>query len=67
MELSPLLPTNDFVFKKIFTKDVKIIEDFLKTVLDLPPEEYRDLTVLDPNLDREFIEDKLGVLDVKIN
>jgi predicted transposase/invertase (TIGR01784 family) len=67
MELKPLSPTNDFVFKKVFGENVAVLEDFLKAVLDLPAEDYHRLTVVDPNLDREFIEDKLGVLDVKIN
>jgi predicted transposase/invertase (TIGR01784 family) len=66
MELKPLSPTNDFVFKKVFGENVAVLEDFLKAVLDLPAEDYQRLTVVDPNLDREFIEDKLGVLDVKI-
>jgi predicted transposase/invertase (TIGR01784 family) len=44
-----------------------VLEDFLKAVLDLPAEDYKRLTVVDPNLDREFIEDKLGVLDVKVH
>ena len=66
MERTPLLPTNDFIFKKIFGGNLSILQDFLKAVLDLPPEEYKELEVLDPNLDREFIEDKLGVLDVKV-
>ena len=67
MELKPLSPTNDFVFKKVFGGNPTVLEDFLKSVLDLPAEEYKDLIVVDPNLDQEFIEDKLGVLDVKIN
>ena len=67
MDLKPLSPTNDFVFKKVFGGNLKVLEDFLKAVLDLPAEEYKWLEVLDPNLDREYIEDKLGVLDVKVN
>ena len=67
MELKPLSPTNDFVFKKVFGGNLKVLEDFLKAVLDLPAEEYKWLEVVDPNLDREFVEDKLGVLDVKLN
>jgi predicted transposase/invertase (TIGR01784 family) len=66
MKPKPLSPTNDFVFRKVFGGNVAILEDFLKSVLDLPAGEYKDLTVIDPNLDREFIEDKLGVLDVKV-
>jgi predicted transposase/invertase (TIGR01784 family) len=66
MELNPLSPTNDFVFKKIFGENLNILKDFLGAVLDLPAEDYQDLMVVDPNLDREYIDDKLGVLDVKV-
>ncbi|GHU20882.1 hypothetical protein FACS189475_10080 [Betaproteobacteria bacterium] len=62
-----LLPTNDFVFKKIFGENTEVLSDFLQAVLDLPAEEYQGLTVVDPNLEREYIEDKLGVLDVKVH
>ena len=63
----PLSPTSDFVFKKIFGNNKTVLEDFLKAVLDLPPEEYKDLTVVDSSLDQEFIQDKRGILDIKIN
>jgi len=66
MELKPLSATNDFVFRKMFSENIAILKAFLMTVLDLPAEEYKSLEVIDPNLGREFIEDKLGVLDVKI-
>ena len=66
MELKPLSPTNDFVFRKVFSGNLTVLKDFLKTVLDLPAEEYKDLEIIDPNLGREFIEDKLGILDVKV-
>jgi len=67
MELKPLSATNDFVFKKVFGENLRVLEDFLKAVLDLPAEEYRGLIVVDPNLDREFLDDKHGILDVKVN
>jgi predicted transposase/invertase (TIGR01784 family) len=67
MGLKPLSAMNDFVFGKIFGENRTVLEDFLKSVLDLPAEEYEDLKVVDPNLDRDFLEDKLGILDVKIN
>jgi predicted transposase/invertase (TIGR01784 family) len=66
MELKPLSATNDFVFRKIFGENLNVLKDFLNAVLDLPAEDYKNLTVVDPNLDREYIEDKLGVLDVKV-
>ena len=67
MKLQPLSPVNDFVFKKVFGGNPAVLGDFLQAVLDLPAEEYHDLTVLDPTLEREHIEDKLGILDVKIH
>ena len=66
MDKKPLSPTNDFVFKKVFGENMTVLGDFLKAVLDLPPEEYQGLIVVDPHLRRENIEDKLGILDIKI-
>ncbi|MDR2076457.1 MAG: Rpn family recombination-promoting nuclease/putative transposase [Desulfovibrio sp.] len=66
MDKKPLSPVNDFVFRKIFGEKVGLLRDFLQAVLDLPAEEYQGLTVVDPNLDREYLDDKLGVLDVKV-
>jgi predicted transposase/invertase (TIGR01784 family) len=62
-----LLPTNDFVFKKIFGESSFILSNFLQAILDLPDEEYKGLTVDNPNLEREYLDDKLGVLDVKVH
>ena len=67
MKYKPLSPTNDFVFKKVFGENLIVLEDFLKAVLDLPATEYKSLTVADSMLDRDFLDDKLGVLDVKVN
>lgn len=66
MEMKLLLPTNDFVFKKIFSEKLGALEDFLKSVLDLPPDEYKELKVVNPELEQKFPDDKLGVLDVKV-
>jgi predicted transposase/invertase (TIGR01784 family) len=66
MEREYLSPTNDFVFKKVFGENMAVLSDFLKAVLDLPDEEYQGLMVVDPHLRRESLEDKYGVLDVKI-
>ena len=67
MDFKPLSPTNDFVFKKVFGENMTALEDFLKAVLDLPPEEYRGLEVVDPNLAGDFFGDKHCILDVKIH
>ena len=66
MDKSPLSPTNDFVFKKVFGENMVVLSDFLMSVLDLPAEEYQGLFVVDPHLSRDNIEDKLGILDIKI-
>jgi predicted transposase/invertase (TIGR01784 family) len=66
MGMKLLLPTNDFVFKKIFSEKLGALEDFLKSVLDLLPDEYKELKVVNPELEQKYPHDKLGVLDVKI-
>jgi predicted transposase/invertase (TIGR01784 family) len=60
--------TNDLMFKMLFgdAKNKDIIEDFLKSVLDIPAEEYEQIEITDPNFRQEEIGDKLGILDVKI-
>ena len=66
----PLLPVkSDFVFKLIFgdQRNVDILKDFLKSVLDIPEEEYEQLTIIDPHVKKESEDDKYGILDVKIN
>jgi predicted transposase/invertase (TIGR01784 family) len=69
MERTLLSPKSDFIFKLIFgdERNVDILQNFLQAVLDLPVEEYRRITVVDPHLKREDEFDKLGILDVKIH
>ena len=81
MAAAGLLPvTMDFVFKLIFgdRRNVDILGDFLKSVLDIPADEYESVTVLDPDgeyeglavldsfLKKEHEGDKSGILDVKV-
>jgi predicted transposase/invertase (TIGR01784 family) len=66
----PLLPVkSDFVFKAIFgdQRNADILADFLRSVLDIPDEEYDRLTVVDPHIKKESEEDKYGILDVKVH
>jgi len=66
----PLLPVkSDFVFKLIFgdRRNVDILGDFLKSVLDIPDEEYEHIIVVDPHIKKESKNDKYGILDVKIH
>jgi len=63
-----LSPKSDIVFKLLFgdEKSIDILTDFLKAVLDIPEEDYEDVTIVDPHLLRQYEGDKLGILDVKV-
>jgi predicted transposase/invertase (TIGR01784 family) len=62
----PLSPTNDFIFHKVFAEHKSILISFLQSVLDLPADEYEDIKIVDPSLKREYFDDKLGILDIKV-
>jgi predicted transposase/invertase (TIGR01784 family) len=64
-----MLPKVDIAFKLLFgdERSKNILTDFLKAALpELADEEFVELTIVDPHLKREFIDDKLEVLDVKV-
>ncbi|MDR1062870.1 MAG: Rpn family recombination-promoting nuclease/putative transposase [Azoarcus sp.] len=63
-----LSPKNDVVFKRLFGdgRDIDLLTDFLQSTLDLPAEEYEEVTLADPHLSRENLGDKLGILDIKV-
>jgi len=66
----PLLPVkSDFVFKMIFgdQRNVDILAEFLKSVLDIPDEEYDRIIVVDPHIKKDSLDDKYGILDVKVH
>jgi predicted transposase/invertase (TIGR01784 family) len=70
MDDKSLLPVkSDFVFKLIFgdQRNVDILGGFLKSVLDIPEDEYDKLTVIDPHVKKESDDDKFGILDVKVH
>jgi predicted transposase/invertase (TIGR01784 family) len=62
-----LLPKNDFLFKLIFgdERNKKLLKSFLQAVLGLPDDEF-DVEFIDPQLKREFEDDKLCVIDIRI-
>ena len=69
-EKKSLLPVkSDFVFKLIFgdQRNIDILADFLKSILDIPHEDYENLVIIDPHVKKESADDKYGILDVKIN
>jgi len=60
--------SNDAMFKRIFgdERDVGPLVAFLQAALDLPPEDYAELSLVNPFLARDNPEDKLGILDVRL-
>jgi predicted transposase/invertase (TIGR01784 family) len=64
-----MLPKIDFAFKLLFgdQRNKNILADFLKAVLPgLAEEEFEELSNGDTHLKREFSDDKLEILDVKV-
>jgi predicted transposase/invertase (TIGR01784 family) len=63
-----LLPKIDVIFKLLFgdVRNSDILIAFLKSVLTLPEDEYESIVIVDPQLKRETIDDKFGIVDVKV-
>ena len=61
-------PLEDFAFKQIFgeRRNIDNTRAFLKTVLNIPSEEYAGLSVRNPVLSRMLRNDKSGVVDIKL-
>jgi len=56
------------IFKIYFAdeRNIEFLTDFLKATLLIPANEYDELTIVDPHLIRDFSNDKLGIVDVKL-
>jgi predicted transposase/invertase (TIGR01784 family) len=63
-----LKPKWDIVFKMIFAdpKYSDVLIEFLKSVLDLRDDEYSRIEIADSQLGKEYPDDKIGILDVKV-
>jgi predicted transposase/invertase (TIGR01784 family) len=64
-----ILPVKrDVIFKIYFAdkRNIEFLTDFLKATLPIPADEYDELVVVDPHLVRDFADDKLGIVDVKL-
>ncbi|MGP1601407.1 Rpn family recombination-promoting nuclease/putative transposase, partial [Treponema sp.] len=59
---------NDYAFKKVFgTEENKaVLKDFLDCVLDIPSQNIEDLELLDKEFHNDSVNDKTGILDVKL-
>jgi predicted transposase/invertase (TIGR01784 family) len=69
MKKTLLSPLQDYVFKFIFGRrqNIRILAGFLKTLLNIPEDEFDHLTVANPILPRWFRKDKTGILDVLVH
>jgi predicted transposase/invertase (TIGR01784 family) len=67
MDLEILPPIDDWVFKLLFgdERNKSILIKLLSSFMELPDEEY-ELTFLNTHLKPETEDDKLGILDVKV-
>jgi predicted transposase/invertase (TIGR01784 family) len=68
LEKSLLQPRNDYVFKRIFgdPRNVEILKVFLASILKISKEEFIDLKLVDTNQKAEKRNDKLSIIDVKV-
>jgi predicted transposase/invertase (TIGR01784 family) len=62
-------PLYDYVFSEIFgnQKNIDITTSFLKTLLDIPEDDYDRLIVVSPILRKLFRTEKSGVVDLKLS
>ena len=70
MDKVKFLPVkSDVVFRLFFAdeKNVDFLTGFLKSVLQLPEDEYKEIEIADPYLLPDYIGDKLAVIDVKLH
>ena len=61
--LPRLAPTNDLVFKLLFTRNPHLLVDMLAAVLCRP---IASLTILNPGIPGELVSDKQVVLDIRV-
>jgi len=61
-----LPPIYDIVFKLVFAKRPDLLRPLLKSVISLPDGDYGEIEIVDPNIYPEHVDEKLGVLDIKV-
>ena len=68
MPESILPPKSNTVFQLLFgdPRNIALLADFLKAVLDIPDEEYQNIVIVNPYLPREYPDKKLGIVDLRI-
>ena len=69
-EKKPILPVKyDVVFRMFFAdeRNIESLTSFLKSVLHLAEEDYEEIEIADPHLLRDYNDDKLAIIDVKLH
>ncbi|MDR0999260.1 MAG: Rpn family recombination-promoting nuclease/putative transposase [Clostridiales bacterium] len=69
MNKKSILPVkSDVIFRLFFAdeRNTEFLVSFLKSALDLPEDDYGDIEIADPHLLREYPQDKLGIIDIKL-
>ena len=68
MHKSFLPPKSNTVFQLLFgdPRNIALLADFLKSVLDIPDDEYRNIVIVNPYLPREYPDKKLGIVDLRV-
>jgi len=69
MKEKMISPLYDYAFTEIFgnQKNIDITMNFLKTLIDIPENEYGSLTVVSPFLRKVFRTEKAGIVDLKLS
>jgi hypothetical protein len=70
MENRAFLPVKSDVIFRLFYADERnqeFLVSLLKSMLRLPEDDYDEIEIADPHLLREFVDDKLAVVDVKLH
>jgi len=65
----PILPPkSNTVFQLLFgdPRNIELLTDFLKSVIDIPEDEYEDIVIVNPYLTREYPDKKLGIVDLRV-
>jgi predicted transposase/invertase (TIGR01784 family) len=68
MPKSILPPKSNTIFQLLLgdPRNIALLADFLKSVLEIPEDEYRDIVIVNPNLPREYPDKKLGIVDLQV-
>jgi predicted transposase/invertase (TIGR01784 family) len=61
-----LPPVYDIVFKLVFATRPDLLKPLLKSAINLPEEDFGEITVSDPHVYPEHAGGKLGILDIKV-